>query len=321
MTKPRLIVSRQIAPDVVTRIHQDYDCPYEGREMSADDVIAALHAHKADALLITSHVRYGAEHIAAIPDHVKVLATYSVGTDHLDIAACKARGLPAANTPDVVTECTADLAIMLILNACRRGTEYAAIMRSGWRVGYGMGEMMGVRMWGKTLGILGMGRIGRAVAQRARGFGMRIVYHNSRRLPPDLEAGADYVPDLRAFLAQADILSLHAPAGPATTGIMNAETFAQMKPGAVFVNTARGALVDEDALLASLASGRLFAAGLDVFKAEPDFDLRFKDLPNVFLTPHMASATVDTRNAMGYRALDNIAAVLAGGAPLDPLWH
>ena len=318
--KPRLIVSRQIAPDVAARIAIEYDCPYEGREMSAAEVIAALHAHQADALLITSHVRYGAAEIAAIPDHVKMLATYSVGTDHLDIAACKARGLPASNTPDVVTECTADLALMLMLNACRRGSEYAAIMRSGWRVGYGMGEMMGQRLWGKTLGILGMGRIGRAVAQRARGFGMRILYHNSRRLPTELEMGAEYIADFRAMLPLVDVLSLHAPSGPTTTGIMNAETFGRMKPGAVFVNTARGALVDEDALLAALASGQLFAAGLDVFKSEPDYDLRFKDLPNVFLTPHMASATVDTRNAMGFRVLDNIAAVLAGGRPLDPLW-
>ena len=318
--KPRLIVSRQIAPDVAARIAIEYDCPYEGREMSAAEVIAALHAHQADALLITSHVRYGAAEIAAIPDHVKMLATYSVGTDHLDIAACKARGLPASNTPDVVTECTADLALMLMLNACRRGSEYAAIMRSGWRVGYGMGEMMGQRLWGKTLGILGMGRIGRAVAQRARGFGMRILYHNSRRLPAELEMGAEYIADFRAMLPLVDVLSLHAPSGPTTTGIMNAETFGRMKPGAVFVNTARGALVDEDALLAALASGQLFAAGLDVFKSEPDYDLRFKDLPNVFLTPHMASATVDTRNAMGFRVLDNIAAVLAGGRPLDPLW-
>jgi len=318
--KPRLIVSRQIAPDVVTRIHQDYDCPYEGKEMSASEVIAALHAHKADALLITSHVRYGAAEIAAIPDHVKILATYSVGTDHIDIAACKARGLQASNTPNVLTECTADLALLLMLNAFRRGAEYEAIMRKGWRVGYGMGEMMGRRMSGKTLGILGMGRIGRAVAARARGFGMRILYHNARRLPAELEAGAEYVADFRAMLPQIDVLSLHAPAGPSTTGIMNAETFALMKPGAVFINTARGALVDEDALLDALQSNHLFAAGLDVFKSEPEFDLRFAALPNVFLTPHMASATVETRNAMGYRALDNIAAVLAGRPPLDPLW-
>ncbi|HEY0418531.1 MAG TPA: D-glycerate dehydrogenase [Acetobacteraceae bacterium] len=318
--KPRLIVSRQIAPDVAAVIARDYDCPYDGRSMTAEEVIKALHAHKADALMITSHVSWRADHIARIPEHVKVLATCSVGTDHLDVAACKARGLPATNTPDVLTDCTADLAFMLILNACRRAHEYDSIMRAGWRHGYGLGEMMGLRVWGKTLGLLGMGRIGRAVARRARGFGMKVIYCNPKRLPPELEQGAEYFADFRAMLPNCHILSLHAPGGPATASIMNAETFALLPKGAVFVNAARGGLVDEDALIDALRSGHLFAAGLDVFRNEPDFDLRFATLPNVFLCPHMGSATVETRNAMGFRALDNIAAVLAGGPPIDPLW-
>ena len=251
---------------------------------------------------------------------MKILATCSVGTEHIDIAAAQARGLPVTNTPDVLTECTADLALMLILNACRRGAEYDAIMRAGWRKGYGLGEMLGLRVWGKTLGILGMGRIGRAVAARARGFGMRIIYCNNKRLPPALEQHAEYFADFRAMLPHCDILTLHAPGGPATSAIINAETLSLLPPGAVFVNTSRGGLVDEDALFEALACGHLFAAGLDVFRAEPDFDTRFADLPNVFLCPHMGSATVETRNAMGDRALDNIAAVLAGKPPLDPLW-
>jgi lactate dehydrogenase-like 2-hydroxyacid dehydrogenase len=270
--------------------------------------------------MITSHVRYPAEVIAAIPDHVKVLATCSVGTEHIDVEAARSRGLPVTNTPDVLTECTADLAFMLILNACRRAFEYDAIMRAGWRRGYGLGEMMGVRVWGKTLGILGMGRIGRAVATRARGFGMRVLYCNNSRLPPELEQGGEYFADFRAMLPHCDILTIHAPGGPATAAIMNAETFALLPQGAVFVNTSRGGLVDEDALLDALTSGHLYAAGLDVFRAEPEYDLRFADLPNVFLCPHMGSATVETRNAMANRALDNIAAVLAGGPPIDPLW-
>jgi lactate dehydrogenase-like 2-hydroxyacid dehydrogenase len=318
--RPRLIVSRQIAAAVVDRIHDEYDCPYEGREMTVDDVIAALTAHQADALMVTSHVKWDEAAIARIPAHVKILATCSVGTDHLDIAALKARGLPATNTPDVLTECTADLAFMLILNACRRGHEYDAIMRAGWRRGYGLGEMLGIRVAGKTLGILGLGRIGRAVAQRARGFGMKVLYSAPRRLPAELERGADYYEDFHAMLPHCDVLSLHAPSGPATAGIMNAETFALLPKGAVFVNAARGGLVDEDALIAALSSGHLFAAGLDVFRSEPDYDFRFAALPNVFLCPHMGSATVETRNAMGYRALDNIAAVLAGHRPIDPIW-
>ena len=319
--KPRLIVSRQIPPTVAARIAAEFDCPYpEGRDMDVDTVIRLLHETHADALLLTSHLKLGAEAIARIPGHVKIAATCSVGTEHIDVAAARARGLPMTNTPDVLTECTADLAFMLILNACRRGHEYEAIMRGGWRRGYGLGEMMGLRVWGKTLGILGLGRIGQAVARRARGFGMRVIYHGRRRLGAEEEQGAEYFADFRAMLPHCDILSLHAPGGAATSRIMNAETFALLPERAVFVNVARGGLVDEEALLAALGSGHLCAAGLDVFDHEPDFDLRFAALPNVFLTPHMGSATEETRRAMGDRALDNIAAVLAGRPPIDPLW-
>lgn len=318
--KPRLIVSRQISAVAAERVHAAFDCPYDGRAMSVEEVLAALAAHRADALMVTSHVKWDAAAIARIPEHVRILATCSVGTDHLDIPALKARGLVATNTPDVLTECTADLAFMLILNACRRAHEYDAIMRAGWRTGYGLGEMLGKRAAGRTLGILGMGRIGRAVAQRARGFGMRVLYCNPRRLPAELEQGAEYFADFRAMLPHCEILSLHAPGGAATNGIMNAETFALLPKGAVFVNAARGGLVDEDALIAALRSGHLFGAGLDVFRAEPDFDLRFAELPNVFLCPHMGSATEETRAAMGFRALDNIEAVLAGRPPIDPIW-
>jgi len=320
--KPRLIVSRQIPAAVADRIRAEYDCPYpEGRDMDGDTVIRMLNETKADAWMLTSHLRVGADLIARVPDHVKIAATCSVGYEHIDVAAAKARGLPVTNTPDVLTDCTADLAFMLILGACRRAHEYETTMRNGWRRGYGLGEMMGVRVWGKTLGILGLGRIGHAVAQRARGFGMRVLYHNPTRLPRDQELGATYFGDLREMLPHCDILTLHAPSTPATVKIMNAETFALLPKGAVFVNSSRGTLVDEDALIEALRSGHLFAAGLDVFHNEPQYDLRFAELPNTFLTPHMGSATVETRNDMGFRALDNIAAVLAGKPPIDPVWR
>jgi lactate dehydrogenase-like 2-hydroxyacid dehydrogenase len=157
------------------------------------------------------------------------------------------------------------------------------------------------------------------VAQRARGFGMRVLYSNRSRLRPELEEGAEYFADWRAMLPRCQILSLHLPGGPGSEGMMDRGAFALLPPGAVFVNAARGALVDEDALVEALASGRLFAAGLDVFRKEPDYDLRLAELPNVFLTPHVASATVETRDAMGHRALDNVAAVLAGRPPMDPV--
>ncbi len=319
--KPRLIVSRQIPEAVAARVAAEFDCPFpEGRDMTADEVIRLLTETHADALMLTSHLKLTADVIARIPAHVRIAATCSVGYEHIDVAAARARELPVTNTPDVLTECTADLTFLLILAASRRAYEYDAIMRAGWRRGYGLGEMLGTRVWGKRLGIIGLGRIGQAVAQRARGFGMQVLYHNSRRLPADQEQGARYFADIRDLLPNCDVLSLHAPFAPATASIMNAETFALLPKGAVFVNASRGGLVDEDALIAALTSGHLAAAGLDVFRSEPDYDLRFASLPNVFLTPHMGSATTETRNAMGMRALDNIAAVLDGKQPIDPLW-
>jgi lactate dehydrogenase-like 2-hydroxyacid dehydrogenase len=320
--KPRLIVSRQIPPEVAARVRADFDCPWpDGRDMTADEALAALAETNADALLLTSHLKFGADMIARLPASVKIAATCSVGFEHIDVAAARARGLPVTNTPDVLTDCTADMTLLLILAACRRAHEYEAIMRAGWRQGFGLGEMLGLKVSGKRLGILGLGRIGQAVAQRARGFGMRVLYHNPRRLPPEQEQGAEYVPTFEAMLPHCDILSLHARSGPDTAGIMNADRFALLPKGAVFVNAARGNLVDEAALLAALTSGHLFAAGLDVFHNEPAFDLRFAALKNVFLVPHMGSATVETRTAMGMRALDNIAAVLSGRPPIDPLWR
>jgi hydroxypyruvate reductase len=319
--KPRLIVSRQMPAAVGDRIRAEFDCPYpDGRDMDADTMLALLRETQADALLFTSHIKLTPEVVAAIPDHVKIAATCSVGYDHVNLPACRARGLPVTNTPDVLNECTADLAFMLLLNAFRRGHEYEAVMRRGWRRGMGMGEMLGLRVWGKTLGILGMGGIGRAMAQRARGFGMKILYCNRTRLPPELELGATWFPDFESMLPQCDVLSIHAPASPETTAIMNEKTFALLPDNAVFVNASRGTLVDENALIAALTTGKLFAAGLDVFLNEPAHDLRFSELPNVFLTPHMGSATVETRDAMGFRAIDNILAVLAGHPPIDPLW-
>ena len=319
--KPRLIVARKIPPAVAARIAAEFDSPSPGGEdLDAKAALALLAAHAAEALLFTSNIKLDAGLIARLPASLRIAATCSVGHEHIDVAAAQARGLIVTNTPDVLSECTADLAFLLLLGAARRAGEYGAIMRAGWRRGYGLGEMLGTRVWGKTLGIIGMGRIGRGVAARARGFGMTILYRNRNRLPPELEQGAEFVADLRELLPRSQFLSLHAPSDPSTQSLMNAEAFARLPKGAVFVNTTRGALVDEEALLAALRSGHLGAAGLDVYRNEPAFDERFLEVTNVFLTPHMGSATVETRDAMGFRALDNIAAVLAGNAPIDPLW-
>jgi len=320
--KHRLLFAALHTTDVVARARAEYDAlVHEGAaDMTGEEVARAAAAHRAEAILFVNTLPFDAALIARLPETVRIGATSSVGYDHIDVAAAKARGIAVTNTPGVLTECTADFAFMLLLAAARRAHEYDSIMRAGWRRRIGQGELLGISVNGKTLGILGMGRIGQAMARRAHGFDMRVVYHARNRLPPEREQGATYFPDLRAMLPACDFLSLHAPATPETERIVNAETLALLPRGAVLVNTARGGLVDEDALLAALTSGHLFAAGLDVFRAEPDYDLRFAALPNVILTPHVGSGSVETRNAMGFRALDNIAAVLAGRGAIDPLW-
>ena len=315
----RLVVTRAMPPNVVARIRAEFDSPASGlRDLAPEEVFEL--AADADALMISSNLKMTAERIAALPAGVKVLATCSVGYEHIDVDAARARKLPVTNTPDVLTDCTADLAMLLMLAACRRASEYEAITRAGWGRPFGQGDMLGLRVSGRTLGILGMGRIGQAVARRARGFGMRVIYCNRNRLPPELEQGATWFPDFLDMLPHCQILSLHAASGPRTARIMNAAAFSRLPEGAVFVNASRGALVDEEALIEALERGQLFAAGLDVFATEPSIDPRLVALPNVFMTPHMGSATVETRDEMGFRALDNIAAVLAGRPAIDPLW-
>ncbi len=319
MAKPKLVVARPMPAAVTERIQRDFNAILpENTTLTSEEVLQRVRDHKADAMLIATNLPFSKTVIDMVPAHVKIAASFGVGFDHVDVAAAKAHKLIVTNTPDVLTDCTADLAFLLLLGACRRAGEYEAVMRHGWRKP--MGDMLGVKVSGKTLGIVGMGRIGRAVAQRARGFGMKILYTDAARLPPDLEQGATFVPKLDALLAQCDIVSLHAPLTAETDRLMNARTFALMKKGSVLVNAARGGLVDEDALVDALSSNHLFAAGLDVFRSEPDYDLRLRDLPNTFLMPHAGSATVETRNAMGFRALDNIDAVLSGKKPIDPLW-
>jgi lactate dehydrogenase-like 2-hydroxyacid dehydrogenase len=318
--KPRLVLARLMTDAVMDRIRAEFDAvlpPAAG--LSLDEVVAAAERHSAEAVMVTAGTRLDAAALNRLPESVRVVATCSVGYDHIDVPAARARGLVVTNTPDVLNAATADLAFMLMLCAARRANEYAVIMRDGWRRSFGMTDMLGHDLGGKTLGIFGMGRIGRALARRARAFDMNIIYYNRTRLAPELEEGAEYVASFQEMLPRSQVLSLHAPGGAGTAKVMNRETFALLPRGAIFVNTARGSLVDEDALYDALTSGQLYAAGLDVFAQEPAFDLRFSQLPNVFLTPHVASATVETRSAMGNRALDNIADVAAGRPARDAL--
>jgi hydroxypyruvate reductase len=322
MMQRRLVLAALMPRDVVTRARTEFDAVVvEGKDdMTAPQVIEAATQHRAEAIMFTNTLPLSADVMARLPGSVRVGATSSVGYDHIEVAAAKSRGLIVTNTPGVLTECTADFAFMMLLAAARRAYEYDKIMRAGWRYRIGQGDLLGVRVTGKTLGILGMGRIGRAVAQRARGFDMTVLYHSRNRLPPELEQGARYFASFQEMLPHCEFLSLHAPAGPVTNQIVNAQALALMPRGAVLVNVSRGGLVDEDALYDALVSGQLFAAGLDVFHAEPEYDMRFATLDNVIMSPHIGSGSVETRNAMGFRALDNIAAVLAGREPIDPLW-
>jgi lactate dehydrogenase-like 2-hydroxyacid dehydrogenase len=315
--KPRVLIARRMPQGTIDRARTEFDAVVADHDMKAEEVIAACIAHGIVGVLTGKKAAYTAEQIGRLPQAVKILANPSAGYDHMDYEAARARGIVVTNAPDGLTDCTADFTMLLILAACRRAAEYGQIMRDGWRRPFGQPDMLGVKIGGSRLGIVGMGRIGRAVAQRARAFGMRIYYHNRSRLPPELELGAVYCATLEELLPQSDVLTLNLPGG--SGALMTRERFALLPKGAVFVNAARGSLVDEDALIEALESGHLFGAGLDVFQSEPDYDLRFAALPNVFLTPHMASATVATRDRMGFDALDNIAAVLAGKPALDPV--
>jgi lactate dehydrogenase-like 2-hydroxyacid dehydrogenase len=248
--------------------------------------------------------------IGSLPASLRLIANFGAGTDHIDLKAAAARGLMVSNTPDVLTAATADIAMLLILSALRGASEAERQLRAGgWR-GWTPSDIRGHDLAGRVLGIWGFGRTGRATAARAAAFGMTIVYHGRARHPDD--GGARYVADRAAFLAEADVLSLHMPATAETRGILDRAAIASLKPGAVVVNTARGELVDDDALIDALEDGRIGAVGLDVFAGEPALNPRWLSAPRTVLLPHIGSATHETRMAMGRRVMANIDAFLAG---------
>lgn len=312
MTKKlgRLLVGLPMPEEVTARCLALFDAVISETPLSLDDWVRIAHEQKSEAILSTFGRPLRKADLDRFPDSLRIIATTSVGFDHIDIAAANARGIVIANTPEVVTDATADTTILLMLGSLRRARENMAIMDGGWVKRNGYRDMLGWDMTGKTLGIVGMGRIGRAVAQRARGFDMPVLYNNRTRLSPELEKGARYFASLDEMLPHCQVLSLNLPGSGVT--LMTREKFALLPKGSVFVNSARGSLVDEDALFDALTSGHLAAAGLDVFRNEPKFDQRFKDLPNAFLLPHIGTATIETRTAMGMRAVDNIEAVLSG---------
>lgn len=317
MSKKQLLVTRRMVEEVERRIARDYDARFNAKDIlhSSEELIQAVAG--ADGLLITSQDLLDAQTLSHLPSSVRVIATVSVGVDHVDLAAAAVRGIQVTNTPDVLTDATADLTILLLLAASRRASEGLALLRSGkWRDPRPT-ELLGTELTGKILGIYGMGRIGRAVADRARAFGMNIHYTSLRQLSPELERGALFHADSRDLLRVSQFLTLHAPRTKQTARFLNAETIALLPPNAIVVNAARGSLVDDDALIEALRTGRIAAAGLDVYDGEPDLRKEYGTLPNVFPLPHMGSATVETRIKMGMRALDNLDAAFAGKIPRD----
>jgi glyoxylate reductase len=273
----------------------------------------------AEALLCLLTDRIDADLLESAP-RLRVIANAVVGYEHVDVAACRARGITVTNTPDVLTDATADLTLALLLATLRGLPSSEASLRRGEFHGWGFWDYLGADPGGRTLGIYGMGRIGQAVARRAAPFGMRVVYHSRRRLSAEDEAalGAEWV-DFDGLIARSDVLSLHAPLTPQTRHVISAEVLRRMRPGAFLINTARGALVDEAALVDALRDGRLAGAGLDVYEREPALAPGLLDLPNVVLLPHVGSATRETRTRMAMLAARNAHAVLTGNPPPTPV--
>ena len=301
--RPKLLLTRKLPDLVEARAGRTYDVRLnEGDQLYDSD--ALLHAMAGmDAALIALTDKLSATVIKALPDSVRMLATFSVGLDHIDLAAAAARGLVIANTPDVLTDATAEMAVLLTLGACRRIGEGERMVRGGHWGAWSPTGFLGIGLTGRHVGILGLGRIGQAIAQRLAPFGVHVHYH-ARKLVD--APGLTYHSTPLDLFRASQIVIVAAASTPETRHIVNASTLAAMAPGGVLVNIARGDLVDEEAVFAALKSGHLSGAGLDVYQNEPRIDQRWLEFDQVLLSPHLGSATIETRVAMGMRALDNL---------------
>ncbi|MGI3185484.1 2-hydroxyacid dehydrogenase [Nioella aestuarii] len=317
--KLSVVVTRRLPEAVETRMSELFDVELrdDDRPMSRSDLVAAM--NRADILVpcVTDHIDAGL--LGQAGEKLKLIANYGAGVDHIDVHTARQRGILVSNTPGVVTEDTADMTLALILAVTRRIPEGLAVMQAGKWDGWSPTAFMGGRIGGKRLGILGMGRIGQAVARRAAVFGMQVHYHNRRRLHEDIEADleATYWESLDQMIARVDILSINCPHTPSTFHLMNARRLKLMKPSAVIVNTSRGEVIDENALTRMLRSGDIAGAGLDVFEHGKDVNPRLRELDNVVLLPHMGSATVEGRVEMGEKVIINIKTFNDGHRPPD----
>lgn len=316
LSRPKIVITRALPDEVVGRFSRDYDVwinPHD-RTMTAQEILAVSESHKPDVLIVMAMDRIDSSLIAKLPACIRIIATYSVGHDHIELQAAKARDIAVLSTPDVLSDSVAETAVLLMLGAARRAYEANALIHRGGWTGWTPTQLLGRDLTGARLGIFGMGRIGRAIARKAGcGFDMQVHYHNRSRLPITEENGAIYHAETASFLAQSEFLVLAAPSTPQTIGFLNEKTIAMLPTGAVVVNIARGNLVDDDALIAALQTHHIAAAGLDVFNNEPAIHPGYLGLQNVFLLPHQGSSTLGTRIKMGDMLLESLVALRAGG--------
>ncbi|MER5170986.1 D-glycerate dehydrogenase [Thioclava sp. GXIMD2076] len=314
-----VVVTRRLPEVVETRMKELFDVELRDTDapMTRDELVAAM--KRADVLVPTLTDKIDANMLAQAGEGLKLIANFGAGIDHIDVATARQRGILVSNTPGVVTEDTADMTMALVLAVTRRIPEGLAIMQSGRWEGWSPTAYLGGRIGGKRLGILGMGRIGQAVARRARAFGMQIHYHNRRRLRSEIEEGleATYWESLDQMVSRVDVISVNCPHTPSTFHLLNARRLKLMKPSAVVVNTSRGEVIDENALTRMLRSGEIAGAGLDVFEGRHEINPRLRELPNVVLLPHMGSSTIEGRIEMGEKVLLNIKTFADGHRPPD----
>lgn len=321
MPAPRLsvVVTRRLPEVVETRMKELFDVELRENDtrMTREELVSAM--GRADVLVpcVTDHI--DASMLAQAGERLKLIANFGAGVDHVDVTSARQRGVLVSNTPGVVTEDTADMTMALILAVTRRIPEGLAVMQSGEWEGWSPTAYLGGRIGGRRLGILGMGRIGQAVARRAAAFGMQIHYHNRRRLRPEVEQefGATYWESLDQMVSRMDVISVNCPHTPSTFHLLNARRLKMLKPEAVIVNTSRGEVIDENALTRMLRAGELAGAGLDVFERGAEVNPRLRALPNVVLLPHMGSATVEGRVEMGEKVIINIKTFADGHRPPD----
>ena len=320
MTKPKILVSRRWPEAVETAMVKKYDVTFniKDKPLSTNEFKDALSIY--DAILPTVTDKISSEVFKVKNPRTKIFGNYGVGFSHIDIPAAKAAGITVSNTPDVLSDCTADITLTLMLMAARRAGEGEREVRSGNWEGWRPRHLIGTRITGKTLGIIGFGRIGREVAKRAHfGFGMKIVVQNRSKIGNDIliRTNAHQVDNLDELLETSDFISLHCPGGDDNHHLISTKQFKKMKNSAILINTARGEVVDDNALILALKSKEISAVGLDVFNDEPNINPELMKFENAILLPHLGSATQETREAMGFRVLDNIADFFEGKVPRD----